>query len=62
MTELIAYQGDITRCPIAEATLVAVRTIREWLAQHPETALETVTLVAFSDTDLDVIESTIASA
>jgi len=41
--------------PIAEATRVAVATIRQWLTQHPATALETITLIAFSDADFAVI-------
>ena len=43
--------------PIAEATEVAVHAIREWIAGHPESSLETVTLIAFSDADLRVIEA-----
>ena len=45
--------------PIAEATAVAVGAIRDWLAQHPDTALETVTLVAHSDADLRVLRAAI---
>lgn len=41
--------------PIIEAEQVAVRTIREWLVQHPDTALETISLIAFSDADLATI-------
>jgi len=38
--------------PIADAAAIAVGAIREWLGQHPETALEIITLVAHSDADL----------
>ena len=48
--------------PIAEAAAVAVGAIRGWLDEHPETSLETVTLVAHSDSDLRVIESAIGES
>ena len=57
-----AISTGIYHYPIVDATQVAVRTIRGWLAQHPETALETVTLIAFSDADFDVIQATIAES
>jgi O-acetyl-ADP-ribose deacetylase len=41
--------------PIVDATAVAVRTIREWLAEHPQTSLETITLIAFGAADYRVI-------
>lgn len=47
--------------PSADAAAVAVATIRSWLAEHPDAALETVTLVAFSDRDRAVLESAIAA-
>jgi len=47
--------------PIADATEVAVHTIREWLAEHPRTSLETVTLIAFSATDYAVLSATIGA-
>ena len=43
--------------PIAQAAGVAVATIRDWLAQHPETALERITLIAFSRRDFDVLRA-----
>jgi len=46
--------------PIAEASAVAVRTIREWLRAHPLTSIETVTLVAHSADDLRVIQRVLA--
>jgi O-acetyl-ADP-ribose deacetylase (regulator of RNase III) len=46
--------------PIVDATAVAVRSIREWLAEHPGTALESVTLIAFSDADYAVIRGALA--
>lgn len=55
-----AISTGIYHYPIEDAARVAVRTIRSWLGQHPDTALETVTLVAFSDADFAVIDATIA--
>ena len=46
--------------PAAEAARVAVGAIREWLSRHPQTALDTVTLVAHSAADLAVLESALA--
>lgn len=42
--------------PIDAASAVAVTTIREWLAAHPQTTLETVTLLAYSADDLRAIQ------
>ena len=36
-----------------------VHTIQEWVAAHPTTALETITLVAHSEADLAVLQSAI---
>jgi O-acetyl-ADP-ribose deacetylase len=55
-----AISTGVYHYPIRAATLVAVRTIREWLVAHPQTALETVTLIAFGDADFGVIRETIA--
>ena len=41
--------------PKSEAADVAVRTIRDWVAQHPDSALETITLIAFSAQDLAIL-------
>jgi O-acetyl-ADP-ribose deacetylase (regulator of RNase III) len=46
--------------PIADAAAVAVGAIREWLAQHPESSLDTVTLVAHSDADLRALRAALA--
>jgi O-acetyl-ADP-ribose deacetylase (regulator of RNase III) len=43
--------------PVSEAEDVAVGAVRGWLAEHPDTTLTTVTLVAFSERDLRVIEA-----
>ena len=43
--------------PLAEAAAVAVGTIKQWLAEHPDTSLATVTLVAHSAADLRVLEA-----
>ena len=50
-----AISTGVYHYPIEDATRVAVRTIRDWLAQHPDTELETVTLIAFSDADFEII-------
>jgi len=46
--------------PIGEASAVAVGAVRGWLAEHPETLLETVTLVAHGAEDLRAIEGALA--
>lgn len=51
-----AISTGIYHYPIVDATEVAVRTIRDWLAAHPGTALETITLIAFSDADFATID------
>jgi O-acetyl-ADP-ribose deacetylase (regulator of RNase III) len=47
--------------PIAAASAVAVAAIRGWLAEHPSTTLETVTLVAHSASDLRVLEGAVVA-
>jgi O-acetyl-ADP-ribose deacetylase (regulator of RNase III) len=42
--------------PIGEASAVAVGAVRGWLAEHPDTRLDTVTLVAHGEADLRAIE------
>jgi O-acetyl-ADP-ribose deacetylase (regulator of RNase III) len=42
--------------PIRDASEVAVHTIRLWLAQHPDSALETIALVAHSASDLAILQ------
>lgn len=54
-----AISTGIYHYPLEEATAVAVATIRAWLAEHPDTALETITLIAFSDSDYESIRRTI---
>ncbi|PRY69062.1 O-acetyl-ADP-ribose deacetylase (regulator of RNase III) [Glaciihabitans tibetensis] len=48
--------------PMEAASLVAVAAIREWIAGHPTTTLQTVTLVAHSENDLRVLERALFSA
>jgi len=48
--------------PIALAAGVAVATIRDWLAQHPGTALERITLIAFSHPDFEVLRDAVDRA
>ena len=43
--------------PIAEASTVAVAAIRRWLAEHPETTIETITLIAHSESDLRTLDA-----
>jgi O-acetyl-ADP-ribose deacetylase (regulator of RNase III) len=46
--------------PIREASAVAVAAVRGWLAEHPDTRLETVTLVAHNAADLRAIQSALS--
>jgi O-acetyl-ADP-ribose deacetylase (regulator of RNase III) len=46
--------------PIAEASAVAVAAIRDWIAEHPATSIETVTLVAHTAGDLAVLQRALA--
>lgn len=46
--------------PIDEASAVAVHTIRAWLEAHPESRLQTVTLIAYSDADFAVLSDAVA--
>jgi len=55
-----AISTGVYHYPAADAARVAVGTIRDWLAQHPNTALETVTLIAFSDQDFATISDALA--
>lgn len=55
-----AISTGVYHYPIARATQVAVTTIREWLVQHPDTAFETITLIAHSDADFTVISEALA--
>jgi len=57
-----AISTGVYHYPAADAAAVAVRTVREWLALHPATALETVTLIAYSDADFEVIRDAVAAA
>ena len=45
--------------PIARAAAVAVAAIRDWLAGHPGTALERITLIAFSHPDFEVLRDAV---
>lgn len=47
--------------PIAAASAIAVDAISQWLTEHPDTALVTVTLVAYSSGDLRVLERAIGN-
>jgi O-acetyl-ADP-ribose deacetylase (regulator of RNase III) len=48
--------------PIRDATKVALGTIRLWLAENPDTALDTIALVAFSRADFDIISSLLGTS
>jgi len=54
-----AISTGIYGYPMADASAVAVATIREWLAEHPSTSLRRVTLVAHSPSDLAVLSAAI---
>jgi O-acetyl-ADP-ribose deacetylase len=56
-----AISTGIYRYPADEAAAVAVATIREWIATHPDSTLDTVTLIAFSDGDFEVLSAAIAA-
>jgi O-acetyl-ADP-ribose deacetylase (regulator of RNase III) len=47
--------------PIRDATKVALATITEWLAENPAT-LDTITLVAFSGADFDIITDSLRAS
>ena len=55
-----AISTGIYGYPIDEASAVAVHTIRAWLEAHPESLLQTVTLIAFSDADFAVLSDAVA--
>jgi O-acetyl-ADP-ribose deacetylase (regulator of RNase III) len=57
-----AISTGIYGYPIADATRVAVDTIREWITSHPDSQLQTVTLVAHSAPDLAVLDAIIRDA
>jgi O-acetyl-ADP-ribose deacetylase (regulator of RNase III) len=48
--------------PMATASAVAVGAIRGWLARHPDSAIETITLVAHSAADLAILQHALDSA
>jgi O-acetyl-ADP-ribose deacetylase len=48
--------------PAQAAARVAVAAIREWAAQHPASALQRITLIAFSTPAFDVLSAAIAEA
>ena len=45
--------------PVQAAARVAVAAIREWISQHPATALRRITLIAFSRPALDALQAAI---
>lgn len=48
--------------PITDAARVAVAAIRGWLSQHPDAALERITLIAFSHRDFEVLRGAVERA
>ena len=56
-----AISTGVYRYPMADASRIAVAAICDWLAGHPETALETVTLIAFSDADHAALSAAVAA-
>ncbi len=52
-----AISTGIYGYPIQEATKVAVEAIENWLALNPETSLQEVNLIAYSDNDYEVLKS-----
>ena len=57
-----AISTGVYHYPIADATDVAIRTIRGWVAAHPDTALKTITLIAYSDADFATISEALSRA
>lgn len=45
--------------PTEGAARVAVATIHDWIARHPETSLQRITLIAFSRPALDILRAAI---
>jgi O-acetyl-ADP-ribose deacetylase (regulator of RNase III) len=54
-----AISTGIYGYPIADASAVAVETIKSWANAYPDTTLQTITLVAHSASDLGVLETAI---
>ena len=54
-----AISTGVYHFPIADASAVAVRAIRTWLDSHPDTTLETITLVAHTAGDLVILRAAI---
>jgi O-acetyl-ADP-ribose deacetylase (regulator of RNase III) len=48
--------------PMEAASAVAVGAIRGWLARHPDSAIETITLVAHSAADLAILQHALDAA
>lgn len=48
--------------PMADASAVAVRTITGWIDANPDSRLESITLVAHTESDLAVIARAVSSA
>ena len=57
-----AISTGVYHYPIADASRVAVSTIRDWLGRHPTTSLHTITLIAFSEPDLAILQHAIDTA
>ena len=57
-----AISTGIYGYPIVDAATVAVATIREWIAGHPASRIETVTLVAHSASDLAVLDAAVGAS
>jgi O-acetyl-ADP-ribose deacetylase (regulator of RNase III) len=55
-----AISTGIYGYPIADASRVAVETIREWIDVHPAGTLETVTLIAHSAADLAALDAALS--
>jgi O-acetyl-ADP-ribose deacetylase len=54
-----AISTGIYGYPIADASAVAVATIRSWANAYPETTIQTITLVAHSASDLAVLDAAV---
>jgi O-acetyl-ADP-ribose deacetylase (regulator of RNase III) len=56
-----AISTGIYGYPIADASAVAVSTIRAWVDAYPDTSIQTITLIAHSETDLAVLDAAVVA-
>lgn len=57
-----AISTGVYRYPLADASAVAVAAIRTWIAANPDTHLETISLLAHTPSDLEIISEAVRAA